>query len=98
MNYWSEGDVKYNKELGVKVLFHATNVEVTDTVSLPSNTYIIGIEKDNKVFDDIAQGTMSDIFNAYYDKFGSQSILYIRTTKGRCSPSLFDKIKKDKKK
>ena len=96
MNYWNDNDVKRNKELGVKVLFHCTNVEVTDNNTLPSNTYIIGVTKDNTQFNDIVQGSMSDVFNAYYDKFGKNSILYIKNTKGRNKPSSTISTKKKK--
>ena len=98
MNYWNENDVAKNKELGVHVLFHCTNTEVTNNGTLPSNTYVIGIETEEHEFEDIAQGSMTSIFDAYYDKFGSKAIKYIRTSKGRVNPRLNFPKKKDKKK
>lgn len=96
MNYWTENDVLKNKELGVTILFHCTNTEVTDNVSLPSNTYVVGIQTEEYQFEDIAQGNMSSVFDAYYDKFGSDNILYIKPTKGRVNPRLNFPNKKKK--
>lgn len=96
MNYWTESDVERNKELGVKVLFHCTNTEATDNISLPNNTYIVGIQTEEHEFEDIAQGSMTAIFDAYYDKFGSKAIKYIRISKGRVNPRFTLSNKKKK--
>lgn len=96
MNYWTESDVAKNKELGVKVLFHCTNTQVTDNSTLPSNSYIIGIQTEEHEFEDIAQGSMTSIFDAYYDKFGSEAIKCIKVSKGRVNPRLNFPNKKKK--
>lgn len=96
MNYWTENDVAKHKEMGIKVLFHCTNTEATDNTSLPFDTYIVGIQTEKQFFEDIAQGQMTSIFDAYYDKFGSEAIKYIKPTKGRVNPRFSFPNKKKK--
>ena len=98
LNYWNDNDVVKNKELGVSVLFHCTNTEVTNSKNLPSNTYIVGVRTEEQEFEDIAQGSMTAIFDAYYDKFGSEAIRYIKVSKGKVNPRMNFPNKKEKKK
>ena len=96
MDYWSESEAKDATNRGVNILYHCTNLEVTNNRSLPINSYVVGVKYNGQEFQDIVQGSLTNTFDVYYDKFGKGAIQYINHTEGRFNTKLAPRKKKEK--
>ena len=101
MAEWSkEEKEKINSVYGCELIYeNATEDQIKDT-SIPSDAYLIHYEVEDITYVDICRGRKrSDIFDLYYDKFGSRAIKKIDFGYGRTNPRLWgNKVKDDKKK
>ena len=97
MDYWSESEAKDATNRGVNILYHCTNLEVTNNRSLPINSYVVGVKYNGQEFQDIVQGSLTNTFDVYYDKFGKMSIVSIRNTAGQVNPKVYGFKPVDKK-
>jgi hypothetical protein len=66
---------------------------------LPQNALIVSYNVEDKLYHDIVQSYAKvKVFDAYYDRFGKDSILSINLTNGRISPRLYGGTKPDSSK
>lgn len=63
--------------------------------ALPRDSYIVSYLKENKLVYDIARGTRVELFDYYYDNFGT--VKSINWTNGAVNPKLFDYTPKETK-
>lgn len=85
---------KYNCE----ILFNKTTLDRIKDPSLPNDAYIVIYSSDDNTYMDLCRGRKVDIFDLYYDKFGSGSLKKIDWGYGRTNPKLWGYKKKEKKK
>lgn len=64
--------------------------------SLPRDSYIVSYLKDDTVLYDIARGTRVEIFDYYYDNFGT--VKSINWTDGTINPKAYDYMPRESKK
>lgn len=91
---------KINSIYGCELIYeNATPDQIKDT-SVPNDAYLVYYEVANVNYVDVCRGRKRvDIFDLYYDKFGSNTIKKIDFGYGRTNPRLWkEKTKSEKKK
>lgn len=100
VEWTKEEKEKINSVYGCELIYeNATPDQVKDT-SVPNDAYLVYYEVDGTGYVDVCRGRKRvDIFDLYYDKFGSNTIKKIDFGYGRTNPRLWgDKKKEGKKK
>ncbi len=97
---WDDTDKKQTlKQYGIALLKSECDPDNARDGTLPSNSFLVTINYDGSVFHDIVQCyNASAAFDAYYDKFGKQSVVSIVNTSGRVNPKLYGFKPYEKKK
>jgi hypothetical protein len=80
MNYNAE-QIKTLESYGIKILSQNCSPEAAKDKSLPRDSYLMSLNNGEFSWFDIAKGTRSDIFDAYYDMFGGV-IKFMKWTDG----------------
>lgn len=91
------GEVKRIEGYGVKVISTNCQPSAAKDKSLPTDSYILKLEKDGEVWYDIVKGLRSNIFDAYYDTFG-HCMKRMDWTDGTINPKMWGYQAKSEKK
>jgi hypothetical protein len=83
---------------GCDILLENTTVEQAKDSSFPNDAYLIWYNIDGKEIIDLVRGKRSDIFDMYYDKYGSGVVQKIDFGYGRTNPKLWGYKQPEKKK
>lgn len=83
---------------GCEILLEKTTLDKAKNSSLPNDTYLIWYIEENEQHLDVVRGSRVDVFDMYYDKYGSEAIKRIEIGYGKVNPKLWGQIKTDKKK
>ena len=100
IEWTKEEKEKINSVYGCELIYeNATPDQVKDT-SVPNDAYLVYYKVAGTNYIDVCRGRKRvDIFDLYYDKFGSNTIQKIDFGYGRTNPRLWgDKKKEGKKK
>jgi hypothetical protein len=100
MSVWTSEELRIiPPDYGCNIIYaNATPEQVKDT-SLPSNAYVVTYKVDGVVYKDMCTCSKRvDIFNLYYDKFGSGVLINIDFGYGRVNPKLWGYKQPEKKK
>jgi hypothetical protein len=100
VEWTKEEKEKINSVYGCELIYeNATPDQIKDT-SVPNDAYLVYYEISGVNYVDVCRGRKRvDIFDLYYDKFGSNTIQKIDFGYGRTNPRLWgNKIKEEKKK
>jgi hypothetical protein len=96
---WSKEDKENLKIYGLKLIHENCDLSVKQSKNLPQNALIVSYNVEDKLYHDIVQSYAKvKVFDAYYDRFGKDSILSINLTNGRISPRLYGGTKPDSSK
>jgi hypothetical protein len=91
---WSTEERKTIPPLyGCEILLENTSLENANSTSFPSDAHIVKYEINGKVCIDLCRGNLVNIFDMYYDKFGSNAIRSISWGNGRIIPNLWGQQK-----
>lgn len=94
----STADVSNFKEnYGVTVIHTNCQPISAKDRTLPRNSYLLLLQKDEEVWYDIVMGTRSAIFDAYYDLFGDV-MKRMEWTEGTINPRIWGSQPKESKK
>jgi|AP86_3_1055499.scaffolds.fasta_scaffold00713_7 hypothetical protein len=95
----STADVSnFKQKYGVIVICTNCQPLAAQDKTLPRNSYLIRCQDGEDMWYDIAMGSRSDIFDAYYDRFGDV-MKRMEWTEGRINPKLWgSQVKESKKK
>jgi hypothetical protein len=74
---------------GCDLLFERTTLQQIKDPSLPSDAYIVTYQVNGETFIDLCRGKKVNIFDMYYDKFGSGTVQRIDWGYGRVNPRLW---------
>lgn len=85
-------------EYGCELLFERTTLQQIKDPSLPSDAYIVTYKINDEIFIDLCRGRRVNIFDMYYDRFGSGSVQKIDWGYGRTNPRLWGMKTPEKKK
>lgn len=90
----AENDTKLNiflpHEYGCEILFERSTMSQANDRSLPNDAYLIWYEVDGEVFMDVTRCRKRvDLFDFYYDKYGSGAVRKIDFGYGRVNPKLW---------
>lgn len=100
VEWTKEEKERINSVYGCELIYeNATPDQVKDT-SVPNDAYLVYYEVAGENYVDVCRGRKRvDIFDLYYDKFGSNTIRKIDFGYGRTNPRLWgEKTKNEKKK
>jgi hypothetical protein len=91
MGEWTkEEKEKINSVYGCELIHEKATDEQVKDKSLPNDAYLIYYEVEGESFVDVCRGRKRvDIFDLYYDKFGSKAIKKIDFGHGRTNPRLW---------
>lgn len=96
---WSEHEKELSrKNYGCEIIQQRCNRVDSENSQLPNDAYIISYIYEDEIYYDITRGNkMVDLFDMYYDKFGS-NLKSIEWTKGRVNPRVWGFKAPEKKK
>lgn len=96
---WSEDERKtLPKQYNCELLFHNAEESQIMSLDLPSDAYIVEYTTDKGEFKDLCRSSkMSNIFDLYYDKIGTNNIRKIDFGYGRVNPKLWGYAAPEKK-
>jgi hypothetical protein len=83
---------------GCEILLENTTVEKVKDPSFPSDACIVYYKIDNNFYIDLCRGSRFNIFDMYYDKFGSGAVQKIDWAYGRVNPKIWGYRAPEKKK
>jgi hypothetical protein len=98
MNLWQEDEIKNLKsQYATELLKHDCNSEDLKEKNLPYDAYIITYQVDGIIYKDLTRcHKRVGLFDMYYDKFGSGSLLSINFGPGKVNPKLWTDTNKKK--
>lgn len=74
---------------GCEVLLEKTTLDKVKDPYLPNDTYLVWYSKEGKTHMDMVRGSMVQVFDMYYDKYGAGSIEKIDFGYGKMNPKLW---------
>ncbi len=91
MDEWTnEEKQKINSVYGCELIYEKATPEQVKDTSLPNDAYLVYYEVEGKTYIDVCRGRKRvDIFDLYYDKFGSEALKKIDFGYGRTNPRLW---------
>lgn len=90
MAQWTPEEKKeIPSQYGCELLFERTTLQQIKDPSLPSDAYIVIYRVNNETFMDLCRGKRVNIFDMYYDRFGSGSVQKIDWGYGKTNPRLW---------
>lgn len=79
----------------VNIIHRDCDISVSNTKSLPLNSYIVSYSNDGVIMYDIVQGTQVNIFDYYYDEY--KNVISMKWTDGRVNPKMYNNQPPQKK-
>lgn len=85
-------------DYGCDILFEKTTFDKVKDSSLPNDAYIVEYTFDGEDYIDLVRGSRVNVFDLYYDLYGSGAIQKISFGYGKTNPKLWGIKKTEKKK
>lgn len=83
----------------MNIIHKDCDVSLAKDKSLPTNSYIIKyLNKGKETFDIVQAGSFVEVFDAYYDEYGKETIKSIKWTNGNVNPRIWGYKPPEKKK
>jgi len=98
MDYENEDKTLLPNKYSCDILLEKTTVERAKDSSFPNDAYLIWYVLDGKEYIDLVRGKRSDIFDLYYDTYGTGVVRKIDFGYGRTNPKLWGYKQPEKKK
>jgi hypothetical protein len=98
---WSQDEKKNLPPIyGCQLIYDKATLEQIKDTNVPNDAYLVTYIVDGEVCVDVCRGRKVKIFDLYYDKFGTGSMVSIDFGYGKVNPKLwgYTPSKKDKKK
>jgi hypothetical protein len=83
---------------GCEILLEQTTIEKANDPSFPNDAYLIWYKLGDKQYIDLVRGRRVNIFDMYYDQYGSGVIQKIDWGYGKVSPKMWGYKSTEKKK
>lgn len=92
MEEWTKEERKeIPPKYGCEILYQNATLKEANDTSLPTDAYLVYYEMNGNIYMDVCRCKKKvDIFDMYYDKFGSGSLKKIEFGYGRVNPKLWN--------
>ena len=90
----TENQITLMKDNGVTVIFNGCTVEAAKDRGLPTTAWLMSCKLEDKEWKDVVMGNRVDVFDSYYDAFGTNVIQKMDWTSGTINPTSWNVVSK----
>jgi hypothetical protein len=99
MSIWTTEEIANLKKYRISLFKESCSIEDSLNPDMPYDVYLVVYHfNDSECMDLVRCAKTVDIFDAYYDKFGKESIKKIKQSAGKINPKLFSTKQESKSK